>query len=208
MTERLAGAATAITRAWVRCYTAGLAHDERDDRRAEVESDLHEQRAATTAGQFASGVAMRCVLGMPADLAWRAERADGGIVVAAIQRGLGAGERAAHWVATRGLPALPFILAGFYVLVGSLIILTASGNDQGVAWALRSGAFLLGFGALTWLGWSLLENNGRMGLVLLAGGTILPGLILAVTVVVPIVTVIVLTLGLRRSGVLRRNAAL
>src|SRR4051794_28005880 len=68
--------AVRFTRWWVRCYTAGLEPDVRDRRRGEIDSDLWEHRADSEAegvGHVATALEMfaRCVLGTPADLAWR-----------------------------------------------------------------------------------------------------------------------------------------
>lgn len=65
-----------VARRWVRMYTARLARDARDCRRAEIDSDLWEHlsdaRATNqprVATQFA--VLTRMVVGMPADILWR-----------------------------------------------------------------------------------------------------------------------------------------
>lgn len=54
---------------WTDHYTRGLPGDVRDRRRAEIESDVFEQRRAGTASDGA--VWWRTVRGIPADLAWR-----------------------------------------------------------------------------------------------------------------------------------------
>jgi hypothetical protein len=64
---------------WVRLYTAGLAPDERAERRAEIASDLWEQRAAMrdageSGGRTALAIGGRWLAGIPDDLAWRAAR--------------------------------------------------------------------------------------------------------------------------------------
>jgi hypothetical protein len=64
---------------WVHLYTAGLPPRIRDDRRAEIESDLWEQsRFAARQGfghvAFALAVWTRWLLGIPDDLAWRVEQ--------------------------------------------------------------------------------------------------------------------------------------
>ena len=72
--------AGAVTRAWVYVYTARLSMDIRDRRRAEIASDVYEQSLADSAEQrhlarTALSIGMRCLLGIPADLAWRLETA-------------------------------------------------------------------------------------------------------------------------------------
>jgi hypothetical protein len=66
---------------WVRLYTRGLPRQIRDERRAEIESDLWEQsRDAEVAGsdgvRLFFSVWTRCLLGVVHDLAWRAEQRD------------------------------------------------------------------------------------------------------------------------------------
>jgi hypothetical protein len=61
---------------WVERYTRGLDASVREERRAELASDLWEHRAAegaTRATQLA--IASRCLRGAPADLSWRRSRA-------------------------------------------------------------------------------------------------------------------------------------
>jgi len=65
--------------AWVRLYTAGLDPLDRDERRAEMASDLWEHaRALDDAGDnripAAVAIGARWLLGVPDDLLWRAER--------------------------------------------------------------------------------------------------------------------------------------
>lgn len=69
-----------LVRTWTRCYTWGLPTDIRNRRRAEIDSALWEERhhSPSATPSFASAsAALRLVLGIPADLAWRAERRRG-----------------------------------------------------------------------------------------------------------------------------------
>jgi hypothetical protein len=77
---------TAVVRAWTALYTRGLPAPVRDERLAELASDLWEHRAACGEGlrpQLA--ILSRCLRGMPADLAWRR----GHLSAAGAVRGLG-----------------------------------------------------------------------------------------------------------------------
>lgn len=57
---------------WVDRYTRGLTAAARGDRRAELESDIWEQRAAPGASKATQlAILSRCVRGVPADLSWR-----------------------------------------------------------------------------------------------------------------------------------------
>lgn len=80
--SRIERLATGVVRAWTRAYTAGAFPGIRDARRAEIESDLWEHaRAGTDAGAapraIAGQIVARCLLGIGADLSWRAEMALG-----------------------------------------------------------------------------------------------------------------------------------
>jgi len=55
---------------WVDRYTHGLSDDARAERRAEIASDLWEQRASLGPGSQLA-VASRCLRGVHADLSWR-----------------------------------------------------------------------------------------------------------------------------------------
>lgn len=71
-------AATALSRAWVRLYTARLPEALRNSRRAEMEADLWEHQhdhlaRRTAAGITATEIVLRTCLGVFDDLAWRFE---------------------------------------------------------------------------------------------------------------------------------------
>ena len=70
--------AIALTRSWAATYTRGLPQGVRAERREEIECDLwHQQRLADLQRQPVTGTAIevlaRMLLGIPADLTWRAE---------------------------------------------------------------------------------------------------------------------------------------
>ena len=68
--------ALSLTRLWTRFYTLGLPVAIREARRAEIESDLWEQSGQATAQlSTAAHIAARTILGVPADIVWRAETA-------------------------------------------------------------------------------------------------------------------------------------
>lgn len=71
-------AATTLSRAWVRLYTARLPETLRNLRRAEMEADLWEHQhdrlaSGTAAGITATEIVLRTCLGVFDDLAWRFE---------------------------------------------------------------------------------------------------------------------------------------
>jgi len=72
--------AASVVRGWTRLYTAGLEPLLRNSRRAEIDSDLWEHaqagsRGAAPAGAIAGQILARCLLGVGADVTWRAETA-------------------------------------------------------------------------------------------------------------------------------------
>ncbi len=71
-------AASALSRAWVRLYTARLPETLRDARRAEIDADLWEHQhdrlgSRAAAGTIAAEIVMRTCLGVLDDLGWRLE---------------------------------------------------------------------------------------------------------------------------------------
>ena len=71
--------AAALVRGWVDLYTRGLPVDARRNRRDEIDDDMWcqaEDAAASgrTPGSFAGEMLMRLVLGVPADVSWRADQ--------------------------------------------------------------------------------------------------------------------------------------
>jgi hypothetical protein len=70
--------AVGLTRAWVAIYTKGLPAELRDARRAEIDSDLWEQRQVAglddePPGETALQLFARLLLGIPSDITWRAQ---------------------------------------------------------------------------------------------------------------------------------------
>lgn len=73
MNDLLTSLAAGVARNWVAVYTLGLPPSVRDARRAELQSDLWEQRndvRSETSNSIAKGVLARVLGGMPADLLW------------------------------------------------------------------------------------------------------------------------------------------
>src|SRR5688572_12237318 len=76
MKSPLLDLAISAVRAWTRLYTRGMPTALREDRRAEIESDLWESRRDPSAERgirAAAHVFVRLLRGVPADLVWRAE---------------------------------------------------------------------------------------------------------------------------------------
>lgn len=67
--------ASALARSWAALYTRGISPAAREERVAELESDLWEHRAARGGGLGTeAAILSRCLRGVPADIAWRSSR--------------------------------------------------------------------------------------------------------------------------------------
>lgn len=158
--------ATRIVLWWVDRYTAGVPHAAREERRSEIESDLWEQRAASTGGLGAElAVLSRWARGIPADLSWRRSRRRGRRLPSA---------RAAVRVAAWSLAALAYL---FLVGVHGYNATALVGFDfYGGDWApgdvveyARISAMLL---ALLLAGGVLLRPWPRLAVALLGAATL------------------------------------
>lgn len=129
--SRLLETSVAVTRGWCNAYTRGLAPEERETRRSEIESDLWEhQRAGRAAGQHPADVGfdilVRFIAGVPADIAWR--RTSGAVRRAsAATRGpvLGKGRKMATRLFVTFSAALAIVL-GAFLLFNALGLLLES----------------------------------------------------------------------------------
>ena len=209
-----ARAAATVARAWAWLYTLGLARELRTERRAELDSDLWEQaRDAAAAGRSPAHpvheallTLARVLLGVPADLSWRAEHASaGGLAAAPLRLALAllhGGERLAGWVERRGLPGLTFALAGLYGLLGLAVIVTIPVNDD--ANVTPAQLFALGLIALAaaaaLLAGARRRRRPRAGAALIVGRSGVMGLALWPTVVAPLAAVLVSYSAVRRAG--------
>jgi hypothetical protein len=123
-----------LARTWVALYTCGLPADCRDARRAEIRSDLWEQRhdgGHTGLGSNRTGALGRVLAGMPADVSWRID--EGGVARASL------GSR------QELLRRQVIIIPGIAVLVG---LVTLAGQPGTVA-ALLAGLMALALVGLT-----------------------------------------------------------
>jgi hypothetical protein len=186
---------TFAVRLWLRCYTTGLPRDVRDDRRAEIESDLWEQTHDPAADPAAIGphLAARALLGVPADLAWRLERSR---LARRPQRLVGALltllhilERAGRWLSRRSLPGVATGLAVAIALFATLVIVTAprSNNPNPTSDLIAWGVLLLLGAVLLAAGGRTIARRPRLGGVTLCLGSALTGLLLWPTLVAPLV---------------------
>lgn len=193
--------ATAFVRRWVRVYTAGLAPAVRDERRAEIESDLWENAHEPAPGRFpVAEIAVRSLLGVPADITWRMERAALGerttrVFVAFFARF----EAVAAWIGRTGIPALTSLLAWLYIGGGALLVLLAPFQAQGAAgFAFVGGWGILSGFAVRWGRRRVLQRPVAGFLAVLVGSLPL-GLLLMVTVVAPLLAGSVVALEGRRA---------
>lgn len=156
--------------AWASAYTRGLPSPTRDERKAEITSDLWEHRAEAAGSRGLSlEIAARSIAGVPADLSWRraavSNPARGTTMTAITAR------RGPTWLS--GLAdVLTFVLGGIAVLFGALSLLGGAmdnTNDTGyIAWG--GMVFLTGLMLLTG-GW-LRTRRPLPGLALVVIGAV------------------------------------
>jgi hypothetical protein len=156
----LLDAVVGIVRGWVSFYTRDLPVEIRDSRRAEMESDLYEQRTAMrdlghTPRGMALSILLRCVRGVGSDLSWRGQLlpAIAATNEAPASRWSALWETVYNWimtVRTFGPRTTGTVLAPTLLILSALVLLlvaTLAGGLQGP-----------GFGAYVLLGrfWPLL----------------------------------------------------
>lgn len=194
-------AAAMLVRWWTALYTTGLGAGAKAERRAEVASDVFEHgRDLGWSARAGLEIALRWLLGVPADLSWRLEQATVGARVAAAANGaLGRLERAGGWVTRRGVPGLTAVLVWLYIGGGVLVATLAPFQAQD-----RAGMAVLGAWAIV-AGLAVRWGRGRLGQRPLAGfgavlaGALPLGLVLMVTVVAPLLSLAVTVAEGRRA---------
>lgn len=201
-------AARRFVLAWVRVYTAGLAPPARNARRDEIASDTWEEVRAG-GDQTAASLAARCLLGMPADIAWRVEQANAatraaGAVLFLLQRL----ETWARWVNGKGIPAVSWLLGALYAGGGLLLVALSplAREEPPAAVALLGGLCLLA-GVLVLQGRRFLPRRPLLGLGMVALGAVPPALVLLPTIVIPVATALALTDSARNAIRVRRERA-
>lgn len=192
---------------WVDRYTRGLPAGTREDRRAELASDVWEHRADGGEGLATQlAIACRCLRGVPADLSWRRSRVCGRHALP----GRGALLRGAGWV-TAGL-AYALLVAHHAWLSTALVGLDLYGDDWAPGdvewWSRVSGALL----CLLVLGAVGLRTLPWLGAGALAAGSVTTAALMwwALPILGPValaVTAAAVTLARRRRRVLRARAA-
>jgi len=155
---------------WARVYTRGLPPTTRDQRSAEIMSDLWEHRAAAAGSRGVSlEIAARSIAGVPADLSWRRTAASNparGTTMTAITA-----RRGPNWLS--GLAdVLTFVMGGIAALFGLLSLLGGAldgTSDTGyVAW----GGMLFVTGLMLLTGGWLRTRRPLAGLALVVIGAV------------------------------------
>jgi hypothetical protein len=192
--------AAALTRAWVAAYTLGVVHPLRDERRAELASDIWEQAHATPApgAVHALSLLWRCLRGVPADLSWRIEhRAGTGPALGGAMSRAGARTRRA---ATRGASLLALLAAGGSLLLGLLVLVTlGTGREEPVAGLVVFATVCIGAGLLVLWGRRAAASHTVAGPLATAAGTLPLGLFAWQTVIIPLLAAAVLLHSLSRA---------
>jgi hypothetical protein len=182
--------ASRVVAAWAGLYTRGLHPGARDERLAELASDLWEHRAACGDGlRLQLAILSRCLRGMPADLAWRRACRNGRLTAAGAARGLGwvvFGLAAALLLAVTGAAAAPLVglnehpdwdpeSAAFYARGCAVLFAMLAGGLAVVRWLPRLGAGLASLGALGTAGFLLfgVVAFGPAALAVTAGALVL-----------------------------------
>jgi len=189
-----------IANTWARVYTAGAPADLREGRRDEIASDTWEQRAAAgETTRTSAAIAWRTFRGMPADVSWRFEQASPARALAGAAAARG--RTSLRWTVNRGLPGVTLLLAGGYAAVGLLlfIVLGAGGGDRPPGEMAWIASLMLVSGALIAAAFALIPRRRKTGLAMLVAGLLPFSLALAVTVVVPVASVLALVCGWLRS---------
>ena len=163
--------ATGLTQAWTSTYSLGLPATVREGRRSEIQSDLWDQqrlaslqreRPRDTAGH----ILLRALLGMPSDIAWRAETS-----LAARKERTGA--MTESWTSRVGL--LVGIAIAFIPIAAGGIHLAAGPTDvegePAAAWIIWSAISMLS-GAAIAAGLLMVRQNYSRGMTLVAAGVI------------------------------------
>lgn len=206
--NRATRAATRIVGTWVHGYTLGLPDLARDARRAEIESDVWEHCSSLGwSARAALEVLMRCLLGIPADVAWRAEQVRVGQRAARlVGRVVTWAERAAEWVVCRGLPGLTRISAWSLVGLGGLLLVLAPFRPSEPGIAVGGGWFILSGLAIRW-GSGLIGRHRVRGLAVLLAGAAPIGLLLVSTLLAPVTMAAVVAVEVRRAWLSRRSTS-
>ena len=206
MKPRLDTAAARWTSAWTRVYTAGLPAPAREERRAEIASDVWEELHSGEARPGRS-VLVRSIVGVPSDVTWRMEQSASPSAVlqglAALARPI---ERPAAWTMHRGLPGLTTTVAAGSVILGLLLLITLVGGDPATqSQRATGGAVLLILGAFMLAGSQALPEQPRIGAALIIAPTALMGLILWATFVAPVVAAVISVSVVGRARAIRKQ---
>lgn len=192
---------------WVERYTRGLPEDTRDDRRAELASDVWEHRAERGDGlKTHATIAWRCLRGVPADLSWRRSRVRGRRTLP----GRGTLVRGAGWaVAAMAYALLEAQHAWFSTALVGLDLYGGDWAAGDVEWWSRVSGVLL---ALLVLGALGLRTMPRLGAGALAAGSVATAALMwwALPLLGPValaVTTAAVILARRRRRTLRAHAA-
>ena len=172
--SRLLDVSADLTRAWTAAYTTGLPSELKQARRSEIESDLWEQQqhCARIEGEApaldAAETLARLVLGIPADLSWRAWAGS-----AARQEGK---IQVKDTVANRLVFGVAVLIGLLPVLMGAATVVDTgvfgASADEDAAGNMVFGAVSMLAGAVMVTGLLLSKSSPRVGLPVLAAGVI------------------------------------
>ncbi len=195
---------------WVQLYTSGLATSTRHQRRVELESDMWEQtRSESESGsgdfRIAASIWTRWLVGVPDDLAWRAEQ------VAASREPSRQAARSSKvdTVTSRNkLFGLGSAVAAILIVAVAIGVFTIAsiqprdGSDNIVAWStifiLGNSLFVAGLAAIA-IGFFVMNSRPAEGAALAVGGSLTAGLLSAWLLVTPVLAVAISIYAIRRA---------
>jgi hypothetical protein len=169
--SRIIGFIATLTRTWTWIYSLGLPEATRDGRRAEIDSDLWEQRQAALAQgerpmDTVSHIFARALFGIPGDIAWRVE----------LSLGTGSERKKKVPETTLGRIGLLFGLVGALLPIAFGIRFIVSGiaaaDGEWVGWVVWGGIMLL-LGAMIVAGQFVIRRSYGRGMTLVAAGVTL-----------------------------------
>ena len=177
--------AAALVSWWVATYTRQLPGEVGERRRAEVASDLWEQRSAgrqerTPAILVALSILWRMATGMPADLRWRSGQlaaAHRAPPPASRQRLLDALARN-WWLVLAGLVGVTEMVVGAAIAVSAAGSATGGGSPERAGATVGGGIQIMAAGLILLLGILWRRRRPNAGMVLIVAGAI-PALLLS-----------------------------
>lgn len=161
-----------LARGWVTVYTAGLNAADRDRRRTEIDSDIWEHCASAVGAvaRLRTGIELflRVVLGMAADVLWRYEH---DCLMASQRHAMDRRRTMMQKYSDRGLTVLGLLMAGLFIVPGTLVLLHVNG-DLSTGERLLFGPLFIAAGIVMLTGLYVSGRSPWLGAVLVSAAAI------------------------------------